>query len=384
MEINLQDINKDVVRESVRHLYLENGQVNNDVYNRRFVIWGNGGDAERLYRTLPSVAMQKFLCFCDSSFQRIGSMHHGKKILPKDEVLGWSDINLVLAFHSWTKILKNDAFVNFMKSGGVIYADYPYMSISTQHCILCGGETMEGKAHFAEFINAREFLGKPPQTSLLTCKKCGFTYSSYRPTDEEMEQLYHGYRDEQYFNMRHGFEPQYTRDINDQFLKQGNIQMRRDKIWNFLSPYVSGARSVLDYGGDRGQVIPLQFVDARRAVYEVSGVEVNPGIELICDLREVWSGKWDFIMCLHLLEHVSDPIAIVENMVRGIGDGGFLYIEVPFERPFEAYSDYAFHEHINFYTMYSIEAISRKFGLNIEKMSVLNDGVISVLLCRKS
>jgi hypothetical protein len=37
----------------------------------------------------------------------------------------------------------------------------------------------------------------------------------------------------------------------------------------------------------------------------------------------------DLVMLAHVLEHVSDPVALSTELTTAVGDGGYLYVEVP-------------------------------------------------------
>ena len=182
----------------VMHLYLGNGLVNPYLYEGRlFVIWGTGGDGERLYRLLPEEAKKKFLCFIDSDKIKASTKRHGTLILQPGELASLhEEFNIALAFNAWPEVIEM-----LSSLGGHVFADFRYEHESAgERCIICGGACIESKAHFSPFIAEREFLGQSPKTKLITCQACGISYSSYRPSDVEMNQLYAGYRNEDYYN----------------------------------------------------------------------------------------------------------------------------------------------------------------------------------------
>lgn len=307
----------------------------------------------------------------------MGKEHYGYKIISKDELAG-KNCNLILAFHTWNTVVDSQILKDYR---GKIFADYPYFKTSVAKCILCGAtECEESKAHFSPFLQERQFKGKAPETKIVRCKKCGAAFSKYRPSDEEMDNLYRDYRGEEYYQVRHKHEPQYDRKWNDKMINPDVIERRRILLWGFIKDYVQNAKSILDYGGDKGQIIPTEFPSAQKAVFDVSGNKVLPGIDLITDLEEIGTEQWDFVMCLHLLEHVSDPVNIVSNIVHATSADGYIYLEVPYEHDYEQYSEYQFSEHINFYTRETMKHLGERFGLRIIRNEVVDGNKICVLL----
>lgn len=356
----------------VMHLYLGNGLVNPYLYeDQPFVIWGTGGDGERLWQSLPDGAREKVICFLDSDMKKVGMKFHGKPICYFDTLKNLHDgICVALAFNAWPEVIEL-----LSSLGGHVFADYRYEHESAgERCIICGGACIESKAHFSPFIAEREFLGHPPETKLVTCKSCGLLYSFYRPSDEEMARLYTGYRNEEYYNMRHKHEPQYTRTENEQSFSKEYIISRQDGLYDFLLGSISQIYTILDYGGDEGQFIPRQFKLAKKYVFDISGANAYEGVEKIGDFSELAGRKFDFVMCCHLLEHVSDPLQIISNIVDCVADNGYLYIEVPFETKFLRYSNYPFSEHINFFTEETMNTIASI--ANIQIIKIVREGSV--------
>ena len=362
----------------VKHLYLENGSINPNLYEDSFVIWGMGGEGERLWQSLPDDAREKVICFLDSDMKKVGMKFHGKPICHSDTLKNLhDDVCVALAFNAWPEVESLISDQNYH-----VFADYRYEHEPTgggQTCIVCGGTCVESKAHFAPFIEEREFLGHPPTSKLVTCKDCGLSFSSYRPNDEEMARLYTGYRGEEYYNTRHKHEPQYTQAENNRYTTDEYISLRRNRLQNFIAEYVSGVKTVLDYGGDKGQFIPERFKDAKKYVFDISGIKPCDGVENICRLDDLFHQEFDFVMCCHLLEHVSNPMEIAANLARCVAQGGYVYVEVPYETRFLRYSDYAFHEHINFFTEEALRALGKRLHWNVVKWDTLGGSILRML-----
>jgi hypothetical protein len=121
-------------------------------------------------------------------------------------------------------------------------------------------------------------------------------------------------------------------------------------------------KTVLDYGGDTGVHIPEKFTDAKKYVYDISGVIPMEGI-LNFD-PEVDKGCVDFLMCCHVLEHKSDLDILIKELKKHIDTNSWLYIEVPnYKLP--PPDKLVFHEHINFFNKISMTALLDRHGIEV-------------------
>ena len=178
-------------------------------------------------------------------------------------------------------------------------------------------------------------VGRPPfLCRLLECSACTFRFFDARLEPAEVTRLYSGYRGDQYFAARHRWEFWYSRQVNDGI--GGDPQEIADRIEameKFLLPHIDGAsiKSVLDYGGDRGQFIP-QSLGTEKFVFEHSDAPPEPGIQRIDSEQEMNQRKFDLIMALGVLEHLSDPTTVLEQLRSSLNPGSFLVVGVPYER----------------------------------------------------
>ena len=91
-------------------------------------------------------------------------------------------------------------------------------------------------------------------------------------------------------------------------------------------------RSVLDFGcGGAGFAIK-----ARLLASEVAGVEPERRIrDYYCDTIQIHpdletvEGQWDVVTAFHVVEHLSDPAAVLKQLAERLKDNGRLVIEVP-------------------------------------------------------
>jgi SAM-dependent methyltransferase len=202
-------------------------------------------------------------------------------------------------------------------------------------CPCCQSKESQGRwAIIAPFL-AHYAVGRPPfLCKLLECSACSFRFFNARLDPDEVTRLYSGYRGEHYFAERHRWEFWYSRQVNDGIGGDPEeIVLRVATLEKLFLPHVNNAmvKTVLDYGGDRGQFIP-KSLGTDKFVFELSDAVPEPGVSRIGSEQELNSMKFDFIMALGVLEHCSEPASVLEQLRSCLNPGSLLCIGVPYER----------------------------------------------------
>lgn len=205
-------------------------------------------------------------------------------------------------------------------------------------CLICENSNTETyDAMFCDFISERVFEGKNQQFNMIKCPECGFSYYEYRFNEEEVKKLYSNYRDENYQKQRQKHECWYTKEINEQIGKNPTeIKNRNENLTKILEKNLnpSKIKTVLDFGGDKGQFIPEVLIDAYKFVYDISGIETVEGTSPLSSLDDCKKNNYDLILCSHVLEHVTNPNEILNDIKSLMKKGQYLYVELPFDSPF--------------------------------------------------
>ena len=188
------------------------------------------------------------------------------------------------------------------------------------------------------FFATRVMLSsKTSVVKVLECPSCGSKFFDIDISSKQLSRLYDGYRGEKYFNQRNGFEPWYTRKINDDIGSNCHTSQRRKVLVEALAflKLDNNFEFVLDHGGDRGQMLSGNNADEAinskiKAVYDISGAVPENGIKSI-SYDEMIHCDWDLILSCHVLEHLSNPQDYIEDLVN-LGRKGTVYVfEVPDE-----------------------------------------------------
>lgn len=276
-------------------------------------------------------------------------------------------------------------------------------------CIICRNKNLKKYAGLVvPFIAQRVYNKESFSTYLIKCKQCGFFFFEERFDDNGLNRLYAGYRGEEYIKQRHENEPWYTKSLNERLFSSPESWSARRKAlvkqaYEYDSVFMNHVNSVLDFGGDKGQLIYEILGDSKKFVYEISNVELLPGIHRADPNSD---DQYDFIICSNVLEHVSYPEESVKMMFNMGKEGSVLYLEVPDEQPFSLstlskrvaqllllalFRPRLFlsmlkpglfvhmHEHVNYFSCSSVSRLLKKMDykdIEVEKIRINNSKFI--------
>jgi hypothetical protein len=207
------------------------------------------------------------------------------------------------------------------------------------------------------------------------CQICGFLFSDIRFDDEELGNLYCFYREKKYLETREFFEPGYLIK-NSSIPENMNIV---NEVEIFLD-FVEVKTNILDWGGDQGKNTPYRHTSENIFIYDLSDKELSERCKKL-NYSELKDNDYNIIVCSHVLEHVSYPQNLLNDIKNFMSDDTILYIEIPCEKlvfnnpdSFELYNDKKhWHEHINFFTYLSLHKLFESCGLSIVKENIINN-----------
>ena len=262
-------------------------------------------------------------------------------------------------------------------------------------CVVCGGAIfVRQQAIVAPFLARRIWDEAPKPCHLAQCRECGFLFFNPRLEPEEEQRLYGGYRQAEYQKTRQACEPWYTAKFNASISSPRFMEVRRAALAGILKANLAAKNGlrILDFGGDRGQLIQGVVPGAAEFTYDISGVQPLEGVTACRSLDECKAREADLIVCSNVLEHVGFPQTIMSQITAVAAPHTMLFIEVPFESPFGArlmlrraiqYAVlallrprvawsaaqpgflYPMHEHINYYAPQSLNALMEKAGWQV-------------------
>lgn len=197
------------------------------------------------------------------------------------------------------------------------FTSYPYKGEAVP-CPACGHSDSK------PLVSLDRRLKRLP-TSM--CGHCGLLYTNPMPTDAELATYYQEY-------YRFDYQTATTEP------KERHIRKRRAEAANraahlegLLKP---GART-LDFGCGSGEFVGTLLSSG----YDAHGFEPgdtygNYAKSLYGDRITVagWQDikadtPFDLVTCFHVVEHLRDPVAAMQQMARWAAPGGLVYIEIP-------------------------------------------------------
>ncbi len=270
--------------------------------------------------------------------------------------------------------------------------------IRLDRCPVCSRRDLSRlPATIAPFFRESAFGGRAvDDVHLCLCPGCAMIFFDARPSAEEADRFYGEYRGADYVRSRDLHEPGYAR-INDMISSPREVSARRAGIERALGgvPFATPAR-VLDFGGDKGQFIPARWSGAERFVIDLSRNPLPPDIERLTALP----GRpfFDAILCCHVLEHASDPLAMLRGLRDNLEEDGILYLEVPWEIGIKVYLSLArgrwtglrrsprqLNEHLNYFSLAALANLLPMAGLKTLRCATHNLDLgwsrVSVLSC---
>jgi SAM-dependent methyltransferase len=118
--------------------------------------------------------------------------------------------------------------------------------------------------------------------------------------------------------------------VKDQFVLNVLAKSRSRKF----QPLVKPNDTVLEFGAGLG-VNLLNLRCQQRVAFDASdaGCEIcaTAGVEFTTDIEELQSEQFSVVICHHVLEHVPDPIQVLEQIGALLAPNGRMILCVPFE-----------------------------------------------------
>ena len=160
--------------------------------------------------------------------------------------------------------------------------------IEASNCVICDGAIRRLKrALVAPFLARRIWNRTPFCVDLVRCEACGFMFYNPRLDDDDLRRLYRNYRSEEYQQMRHASEVWYNAKFNTDLASPSSYEIRRAKLAPILLKQLGQRKinRILDYGGDRGDLVVSLLDGAEAFVYDISGIPAAAGVTRTNDPR---------------------------------------------------------------------------------------------------
>ena len=236
--------------------------------------------------------------------------------------------------------------------------------LETIDCPNCGGKSFAVLATTDRYKMGLRTVG---------CSGCGLVLTNPRPSAERMKKFYA----EDYRRYYTGFSKP-----SAEYIAKFRRAERATHHVRYLSSagVLTSARRILDVGCAEGSL--LKAIRDECPQSERYGVEPNPDFRSFAaryaDTRHIWptseevlfdSGfsSFDLITVIHVLEHVSDPVAFLSALSAKLSNHGQVYVDVP---DIASYRDIdVLHvAHLYHFSETTLEFAARKAGFDVVAM----------------
>lgn len=234
----------------------------------------------------------------------------------------------------------------------------------SSNCLVCGTNDFETVAKKGQF-------GLP--TNVVICRKCGFSYLNPRWTKKRYDHFYtveydRYYRPEVLTQNDENYRYEPIKKILARF-KDRNIQLKLDHVLDIGSGMGHGLIYL------RKNQFPSGHYDAIEPSENCKGYLLENGINYLSnDVFSGWeksaSGKYDFIIMRHVLEHFHEPFEVLQKAQQALSENGILYVAVPDStHPTRSLRrDFFRVVHISYFSKLSLSNLMKKAGLEIQEI----------------
>jgi 2-polyprenyl-3-methyl-5-hydroxy-6-metoxy-1,4-benzoquinol methylase len=227
---------------------------------------------------------------------------------------------------------------------------------SSPTCELCGD-------HRFEPVSSRDRRGQPLETVI--CTGCGLVSHQNIPQDAELDAYYAAEYRQQY----HGEAAPSPRRVMRAW-KNGQRILRQ------VRPFLQKSSAVLEVGAGIGATVKA----LEMAGYNASGID--PGAPFQQYGRDVLRSRvekaslfhlpreprYDLVLLIHVIEHFNSPARALTAIHGLLRPGGELYLECPnLAAPFSAPGHWFHFAHVYNFTPWTLLALARKCGFELQK-----------------
>jgi SAM-dependent methyltransferase len=205
----------------------------------------------------------------------------------------------------------------------------PLLDLVRVDCALCGADSTTGEPSFEGYDI--EFRTCGNKFTFVECAHCGHLYLSPRPRETDFDTIYANY-------LTHNTSSAYHPSKLVSWAKRNLFD--RPRLKRVLDRLGEGA-NILEIGAGSGQqlsfigeMVPfpvglhaneVSFDPGAREGLEARGVQILEGF-----IEKVETPtRFDAILGVHVIEHVTDPVAVFSWISEHLAPGGTLYLETP-------------------------------------------------------
>ena len=162
------------------------------------------------------------------------------------------------------------------------------------------------------------------RSSLFKCNSCEMVFMSPAPNNFELEQFYKSY----WYN---------ENPVQDYNKIQHQIQFKSRLDYLLVNNIKLEKKTILDFGAGHCLFFDMLIKNNIKNV-DYNAVEADEelirlmgknGIRIKNNINEYGMKKFDMIILFHILEHLLNPIDLINELSNYLNQGGYIFIEIP-------------------------------------------------------
>ena len=242
-------------------------------------------------------------------------------------------------------------------------------------CPLCAGADLVR-------VGSKDRNGEPLTTDL--CRTCGHVFTNPQPTEAELDRYY-----------ANDYRSSYKGVLTPKPKHVYRAGLRAIERLARLRPYLSENAKLLDVGAGGGEFTYLMT----RVGHTARGFEPNRGYATFAKTEytvDIQVGTvsdasdrdecWDVITLHHVLEHLADPVSVLQKIAQRLTDNGVIVVEVPNVEARYHGPQRRFHfAHIHTFSCEGLTLAASQAGLAVRDLFLQpHTGHINVILAKTS
>ena len=218
-------------------------------------------------------------------------------------------------------------------------------------CPVCGNRDNDFLRHYR--ASSTVFSN----SALMSCQSCSLVFAHPAPSQSELNQY-----NQSYFKNAHSGLPNSEEVI---LFQKALAELRKEFIDSYISSSCHKVSNVLEVGPGLGFLAQCWLRDYPSHQYFVSETDEDcrnllEAQGVLCNKRPA-KHSIDLVIASHVVEHVSDPISFLGDIVEYIKPGGYIFIEVPCQDFLHKPLD---EPHLLFFTDKSMKILLNRLGFS--------------------
>ncbi|MCH7401683.1 class I SAM-dependent methyltransferase [Belliella kenyensis] len=187
--------------------------------------------------------------------------------------------------------------------------------------------------HFHAFKSIKDHAVSKENFTLCRCNNCKLIFTNPRPTQNDIGKYYQ-------FDNYVSHQDKGNNLINLLYKQVRKITLKTKIAW--IKEYASTKGTLLDYGCGTGYFLR----EAKENTWHVTGIEPNQDARTIAQKFDINvyeslenladNQNFDVITLFHVLEHIHDLNATIENICKKLKQNGVIFIAVPNHQSYDA------------------------------------------------